>query len=82
MVCLDVSILSETTGKCNVGCHMRPYLSRLVLGNNNIQYAFHSLPPRHHLLILAVNPAQRVMAEVLVVGVRKIFPLIQVKWLS
>ena len=25
VVCLDVSILSETTGKCNMGCHMRHF---------------------------------------------------------
>ena len=38
MVCLDVSILSETTGKCNA-----PFLPRLVNGNNIIQYGLHTI---------------------------------------
>ena len=44
MVCLDVSILSETTGKCNMGdMSHAPFLPRLVLGNNIIQYGLHTI---------------------------------------
>ena len=45
------------------GLSHAPFLPRLVHGNNNIQYGLHTLPPCHHLLILAVNPAQRVITD-------------------
>ena len=63
MVCLDVSILSETTGKCNMGCHMRHF--SLVWSLAITLYSMGSTlsPPCHHLLILAVNPAQRVITD-------------------